>query len=127
MFYTEEVNKNKYGVVIMACSTTCSHPDHSHSQDCGHTAIQHGDHIDYLHDGHLHHPHEDHCDDHNIEISEINPNECKPVNHEETHVHGPDCGHEAIPHGDHMDYIVDNRLHHHHDGHCDDHGPVNVL
>jgi hypothetical protein len=37
---------------------------HVHAQGCGHTAIRHGDHVDYLHDGHLHHPHSGHCDDH---------------------------------------------------------------
>jgi hypothetical protein len=26
-----------------------------------------------------------------------------------------------------VDYLVDGRLHHVHDGHCDDHGPVTVL
>jgi hypothetical protein len=31
---------------------------HKHGPGCGHTAVQHGDHVDYLHDGHLHHPHE---------------------------------------------------------------------
>lgn len=38
------------------------------------------------------------------------------------HTHGPDCGHEAVAHGDHLDYLVDGHLHHPHDGHCDDHG-----
>jgi hypothetical protein len=33
-------------------------------------------------------------------------------------------GHEQVPHGDHVDYLVDGRLHHPHDDHCDDHGPV---
>jgi ethanolamine utilization protein EutQ (cupin superfamily) len=32
-----------------------------------------------------------------------------------------------VPHGDHIDYIVDGRLHHVHDGHCDDHGPVEII
>ena len=27
-----------------------------HAADCGHTAIEHDGHIDYLHDGHLHSP-----------------------------------------------------------------------
>ena len=43
--------------------------------------------------------------------------------HDHGHHHGPDCGHEAIPHGDHVDYLVDGHLHHPHDDHCDDHGP----
>jgi Cd2+/Zn2+-exporting ATPase len=28
------------------------------------------------------------------------------------HVHGPGCGHERIRHGDHLDYLVGDRLHH---------------
>lgn len=42
--------------------------------------------------------------------------------HGPDHVHGPDCGHEAVTHGDHTDYVVDGRLHHPHGDHCDDHG-----
>jgi hypothetical protein len=41
--------------------------------------------------------------------------------HATTHVHGPGCGHEAVPHGDHIDYLVDGRLHHPHGDHCDNH------
>ena len=44
------------------------------------------------------------------------------ANHD--HVHGPDCGHEAVPHGDHVDYLVDGHLHHPHGEHCDDHGQL---
>ena len=46
--------------------------------------------------------------------------------HAADHVHGPNCGHEAVPHGDHVDYLVDGHLHHPHNGHCDNHGPVAV-
>jgi len=111
----------------MACTNATSHPDHSHGPDCGHTAVRHGDHIDYLHDGHLHHPHEGHYDEHTIEVTDTNPEGCAPVHACGEHVHGPDCGHETVPHGDHIDYIVDGRLHHVHDGHCDDHGPIELL
>jgi hypothetical protein len=31
-----------------------------------------------------------------------------------------------VPHGDHVDYLVNGHLHHPHDGHCDDHGPLNT-
>ncbi len=31
---------------------------------CGHVAVQHGDHVDYLHDGHRHAAHGDHYDEH---------------------------------------------------------------
>ena len=38
--------------------------DHSHGERCGHTAVMHASHVDYVVDGHLHHAHEGHCDDH---------------------------------------------------------------
>ena len=44
--------------------------------------------------------------------------------HDKAHRHGPGCGHEAVPHGDHVDYLVDGHLHHPHGDHCDDHGKV---
>ena len=37
------------------------------------------------------------------------------------HVHGPDCGHTPVPHGDHMDYAHDGHLHSPHAGHYDEH------
>ncbi len=39
------------------------HP-HEHGDDCGHPAVPHGDHVDYLHDGHRHAPHGAHYDEH---------------------------------------------------------------
>lgn len=39
------------------------------------------------------------------------------------HEHGPDCGHEAIPHGDHVDYLHDGHRHAAHDDHWDEHAP----
>ena len=38
--------------------------DHVHGDDCGHVAVAHGDHVDYLHDGHRHAEHGDHYDEH---------------------------------------------------------------
>lgn len=38
---------------------------HEHGPGCGHEAMRHGDHVDYLHDGHRHAPHDDHYDEHN--------------------------------------------------------------
>ena len=38
--------------------------EHRHGESCGHEAIQHGDHVDYLHDGHRHAEHGDHYDEH---------------------------------------------------------------
>lgn len=38
--------------------------DHSHGPDCGHLAVPHGDHVDYVHNGHRHAPHGQHYDEH---------------------------------------------------------------
>ncbi|MDE9367550.1 metal ABC transporter permease [Luteipulveratus sp. YIM 133132] len=40
--------------------------DHEHGAGCGHPAIRHGDHVDYLHDGERHAAHADHWDEHHI-------------------------------------------------------------
>jgi len=38
--------------------------DHVHGDGCGHRAVVHDDHVDYLHDGHWHAAHDDHYDEH---------------------------------------------------------------
>jgi hypothetical protein len=107
--------------------------DHSHGPGCGHTAIRHNGHVDYLHDGHLHHPVDANhgaVEEHRIPVTEKNPAACTPgfaEGHDDGHVHGPGCGHEAVPHGDHVDYLVDGVLHHPHGDHCDHHGTVEVV
>ena len=103
--------------------------NHQHGAGCGHTAVQHEGHVDYLHDGHLHHVHGDHVDEHVLEVTVQNPDVCTPDcgGHDKGHVHGAGCGHEAIPHGNHVDYLVNGRLHHPHGDHCDDHGAVKVV
>ena len=113
------------------------HPDqgHEHGPKCGHTAIKHDGHIDYLHDGHLHHPagagDSMLVEEHVIDVGPQNPDRCTHDHvcggHDKNHKHGPGCGHEAVPHGDHVDYLVDGHLHHPHGDHCDDHGPVEVV
>ena len=49
----------------------------------------------------------------------------EPSGHEATdehpHEHGPDCGHVAVPHGDHVDYLHDGHRHAHHGKHYDEH------
>ncbi len=110
-----------------------THPNHTHehNDDCGHTAIKHEGHVDFLHDGHLHHPHDGHIDEHTLGVSAANPADCTDGHdcegHEAQHVHGKDCGHEPVPHGDHVDYLVDGHLHHPHNGHCDNHGNVELV
>lgn len=102
--------------------------DHKHGDGCGHTAIRHQNHTDYLHDGHLHSIHEGHVDEHTLEVTAKNPADCTPdhacASHPAEHKHGPSCGHESVPHGDHKDYLVEGHLHHVHGTHCDDHGSI---
>ena len=43
--------------------STDEHP-HEHGEACGHPAVPHGDHVDYVHDGHRHAPHGEHYDEH---------------------------------------------------------------
>lgn len=108
------------------------HP-HEHGPGCGHTAIEHGDHVDFVHDGHLHHKHGDDVHDCKIGVSDQNPDDCTGGNgcdaHDGEEICGPGCGHEAVPHGDHTDYLVPDGngqfdLHCPHDDHCDHHGKV---
>jgi zinc transport system permease protein len=40
-----------------------AHP-HRHDEGCGHQALRHGDHTDYVHEGHRHAAHADHYDEH---------------------------------------------------------------
>jgi hypothetical protein len=101
---------------------------HVHGEDCGHTPVAHEDHVDYLHDGHLHRPHDDHIDEHAVAAGGANPEGCTPghdcADHAQDHSHGAECEHEAVPHGEHTDYLVAGHLHHPHGEHCDDHGTL---
>jgi hypothetical protein len=101
---------------------------HEHGPHCGHVAIDHGGHEDYLHDGALHHVHGKKVETHSLDVDAKNPSVCTPAHlcggHPVDHKHGPSCGHETVPHGDHHDYLVEGHLHHPCDKHCDDHGPI---
>src|SRR5262245_43072590 len=104
-----------------------NHP-HQHGPGCGHTGIVHEGHVDFLHDGHLHYQAGGKVEEHTLAVDATNPDGCTPGHscggHAKTHQHGPNCGHAAVPHGDHVDYLVDGHLHHPHGDHCDDHSPV---
>jgi hypothetical protein len=114
---------------MTGCNTHQTHP-HVHQTGCGHPRVRHEGHEDFLHDGHMHHVHGDHVDEHAIGVSSSNPAGCTKghacAGHPAGHQHGPGCGHHAIPHGDHVDYVVAGHLHHVDGSHCDDHGPVSV-
>ena len=105
--------------------------EHTHGPDCGHMALQHAGHTDYIQEGHLQHLQDGHTEECVIAVDATNPAACTPdhrcAGHEAGHVHGPSCGHLAIPHGDHLDYLIDGHLHHPHGGHCDHHGAVHLV
>lgn len=42
--------------------------EHEHGENCGHPALEHNDHVDYLHDGHRHAPHQGHYDEHDVAL-----------------------------------------------------------
>jgi zinc transport system permease protein len=52
-------------------------------------------------------------------IAVAEPHTVVPEDH--VHEHGPDCGHPAVPHGDHVDYVHDGHRHAPHGGHYDEH------
>jgi hypothetical protein len=100
---------------------------HVHGASCGHPAVQHEGHVDYLTHGHLEHQEGGRIENHAINVSARNPATCTPGfhdGHSAQHHHGAGCGHEAVPHGTHTDYLVEGHLHHAHGDHCDDHGAV---
>ncbi len=104
--------------------------EHEHGEACGHTAVRHEGHVDYLHDGCMHHVRGDEVHEHRVAVTKRNPASCTPghacASHDERHEHGEGCGHEAVPHGDHVDYLVEGHLHHPHGDHCDDHGALEM-
>ena len=108
----------------MSNCTTHNEHDHKHGASCGHTSIVHDDHTCYLHDGHLHHDHGDHVDEHAMSGAGACTPDHKCESHESAHTHGEGCGHDAVPHGDHVDYQVGKHLHSPCGNHCDDHGEV---
>jgi hypothetical protein len=96
--------------------------EHVHGRGCGHSAIEHGDHIDYLVNGRLDHKARDESGEHRLEVTDENPDQCSPLACSDTRDHA--SHEERVPHGDHFDYLVEGRLHHVHGDHCDDHGPI---
>lgn len=59
----EHAVEGELGVHVLADHDGSAH-DHEHGDDCGHPAVRHGDHVDYLHEGHRHAVHSDHYDEH---------------------------------------------------------------
>jgi hypothetical protein len=53
---------------------------------------------------------------HALAVGDTNPGDCTPdhacAEHQVDHEHGQDCGHEAVPHDGHVDYLVGGHLDH---------------
>ncbi|GAA1793917.1 metal ABC transporter permease [Nocardioides hankookensis] len=56
--------RRPFPVVEVAPHQTIDEHPHAHGKDCGHVAVPHGDHVDYVHGGHRHAPHGKHYDEH---------------------------------------------------------------
>jgi zinc transport system permease protein len=52
------------GLLVDEHTVTPEDHAHEHGETCGHPAVPHGDHVDYVHDGHRHAPHGSHYDEH---------------------------------------------------------------
>jgi zinc transport system permease protein len=56
--------RRPFPVVAVAAHEVIDEHPHEHGRDCGHVAVPHGDHVDYVHNGHRHAPHGEHYDEH---------------------------------------------------------------
>jgi len=64
--------------------------EHEHGPDCGHPAVEHEHHVDYLHDGHRHAPHEGHYDEHDVSVGGSHGHVADP--------NPPDAHHDPVRH-----------------------------
>jgi len=103
---------------------------HTHNDKCGHTAVKHDTHTDYVDGGEFHAQHTNHYDNHGVATS-ANETATRAVasNHtattdEKGHKHGDNCGHKKVQHGDHFDFVHDGHYHAVHADHTDEHGNI---
>ena len=57
-------NAELHGAGLTAVHVDAAEHPHVHGKDCGHVAVPHGDHVDYVHDGQRHAVHGKHYDEH---------------------------------------------------------------
>ncbi|HET9022345.1 MAG TPA: metal ABC transporter permease [Ornithinibacter sp.] len=70
-FLTASVTAGVVSRVRRAAHARAERHDHEHGPECGHAAVDHGDHVDYLHDGHRHAVHQGHYDEHGHEHTAV--------------------------------------------------------
>ena len=56
--------RRPFPVISASAHHTAEEHPHEHGAECGHVAVPHGDHVDYVHDGHRHAAHGRHYDEH---------------------------------------------------------------
>lgn len=101
--------------------------NHDHKKGCGHEVAVHGGHQDFIHGGVYHALHDDHYDEHGVVVGKTETQrELASTHHlmvkNHTHHHGEGCGHEAVDHQNHKDYLHDGVYCCPHEDHVDNHG-----
>ena len=43
------------------------------------------------------------------------------------HIHGVDCNHPVILHNDHVDFVMDDEIHHFNGDYCTSHGKIKIV
>jgi zinc transport system permease protein len=70
-FLAASITSGVLSRVRRAAHARAERHDHEHGPGCGHPALDHGDHVDYLHDGHRHAAHQGHYDEHGHDRAEV--------------------------------------------------------
>ncbi|EQC40370.1 hypothetical protein SDRG_02269 [Saprolegnia diclina VS20] len=91
-----------------ACAPTHDHA--AHARGCGHLSIEHGNHFDFIVNNQLV------CMDGVKSLAIVPRGPHEPLPHGQEPSHGPGCGHLAVRHNDHVDYVVDNSVYCQHGG-----------
>ncbi len=114
-------------VFVFACSSV-NEVNHLHGENCGHQAVSHGNHVDYIAQGNFWTADGEFHGSVEMVDSEVNRKISSITTHE-NHDHGPSCGHNSIKHCEnpectsyHYDFNHDGTYHAIHGGHWHNHG-----
>ncbi|KAK9829953.1 hypothetical protein WJX72_008845 [[Myrmecia] bisecta] len=100
-FGTSDSNLETTGLLLPCCGKAVDHTN---------TRVWHDGHIGYLCDGKMYCSVQEEEPLMQHQLSSTSP--CKLIPRLDSHIHGPDCGHEVVLHDDHYDYLVGEELHH---------------
>lgn len=113
-------------VLVVACGTAMKQ-SHVHGDNCGHEAVKHGNHYDYIVAGKFE---TFNGDFHGlVDMSDKTNRGVANVEVHEDHMHGPTCGHSSVKHCEnsactsfHYDFSHEGTYHAIHGGHWHNHG-----